>query len=73
MDLPSVCRLGKGLSGFVYETAWKGNKRAKKYFPLGSVKHKIFEREACALLDLDHPNVVKCFGYTIGRSYCLLL
>jgi serine/threonine protein kinase len=72
-DLPSVRRLGKGLSGFIYETTWGGNKYARKDFPLGSVKHVIFEKEVFALLDLDHPNIVKCFDYTVGRSTCSLL
>ena len=72
-DLPSVRRLGKGLSGFVYETLCNGYKYARKDFPLGSVKHVIFEKEVSTLLDLDHPNIVTCFGYAVGRSSCSLV
>ncbi|KAG0607449.1 hypothetical protein M758_8G029500 [Ceratodon purpureus] len=72
-DLPSVRRLGKGFSGFIYETRWNGNKCARKDFPLGSGKHVIFEKEISVLLDLDHPNIVKCINYFIGRSSCSLL
>ena len=73
-DLPILRRLGKGLSGFLYETASRnGIRHARKDFPLGSKKHAIFVREASALPDLEHPNIVKCFGHTVGRSSCSLL
>lgn len=72
-DLPSVRRLGKGLSGFFYETTWGGNKFVRKDFPLGSVKHEVFKEEAIALLDLEHPNIVKCPHYVLGKSSCSLL
>ena len=73
-DLPSIRWLGKGLSGYVYETTWLGNRYTRKDFPLGSVKRNyVFENEAKSLVDLDHPNIVKYFGYTVGKSSCSLL
>lgn len=74
-DLPSLRLLGKGLSGFLYETTWKGNQYTRKDFPLGSVEHKIsvFQKEAQSLFSLDHPNIVRCFGFTVGKSSCSLL
>ena len=73
-ELPSIRCLGKGLSGIIYETTWLGNRYARKDFPLGSVKHNdVFEKEAKSLLELDHPNIVKCYGYTTGMSSCSLL
>ncbi|KAG0600810.1 hypothetical protein M758_11G061900 [Ceratodon purpureus] len=73
-QLPSICSLGKGLSGFVYETEWEGNKYARKDFPLGSQQgNHDFENEAKSLFNLDHPNIVRCFGYTIGDSSCSLV
>ena len=74
-DLPSLRLLGKGLSGFLYETTWRGNRYARKDFPLGSTKRKtsVFEREAQSLFRLHHPNIVKCLGYTVGKSSCALL
>jgi serine/threonine protein kinase len=74
-DLPVLRRIGRGLSGFVYETTWSGNRYTRKDFPLGSVKHKTyaFEKEVKPLFSLDHPNIVKCIGYTVGRSCCSLL
>ena len=73
-DLPNVRPLGKGLSGIIYETTWSGKRYARKDFPLGSMKHNlVFEKEAKSLFNLDHPNIVKCFGYTIGKSSCSLL
>jgi serine/threonine protein kinase len=72
-DLLSVRRLGKGLSGFLYEATWEEKKHAKKVFPLGSAKRAIFEKEVCALPRLEHPNISNCFGYTVGKSSCSLL
>ena len=73
-QLPSICFLGKGLSGFVYETKWKGDKYARKDFPLGSERSNfVFQNEARSLLDLDHRNIVRCFGYTVGDSSCSLV
>ncbi|KAG0626209.1 hypothetical protein M758_2G111100 [Ceratodon purpureus] len=73
-DLPSLRRLGRGLSGFVYETIWEGKKYARKDFPLGSDKDKlVFRNEAKFLFYLDHSNIVKCYGYTVGKSSCSLL
>ncbi|KAG0600804.1 hypothetical protein M758_11G061700 [Ceratodon purpureus] len=73
-ELPSICSLGKGLSGFIYETKWKGTKYARKDFPLGSEEcNSVFEDEIKSLFALDDPNIVKCFGYTVGDSSCSLL
>lgn len=73
-DLPRIRCLGKGLSGIIYETTWLGNRYTRKDFPLGSMRHNfIFEKEAKSLFDLHHPNIVQCFGYTIGKSSCSLL
>ncbi|KAG0584390.1 hypothetical protein KC19_3G207200 [Ceratodon purpureus] len=73
-ELPSKRSLGRGLSGVTYETEWLGNKYARKDFPLGSMKHNhVFEKEVKSLFDLDHPNLVKCVGYTIGKSSCSLV
>lgn len=72
-DMPVLRRLGRGLSGFIYETTWSGNRYTRKDFPLGSVGNYAFEKEAKPLFDLDHPNIVKCFGYSVGKSCCSLL
>ncbi|KAG0556571.1 hypothetical protein KC19_11G063600 [Ceratodon purpureus] len=73
-ELPSICSLGKGLSGFIYETKWKGTKYARKDFPLGSEEcNSVFKDEVKSLFALDDPNIVKCFGYTVGDSSCSLL
>lgn len=51
-----------------------GNRYTRKDFPLGSAKlNGVFEGETKSLLDLDHPNIVKCCGYTTGKSSCSLL
>jgi len=73
-QLPSVRSLGKGLSGFIYETTWLGNRYARKDFPLGPVKRcYVFEKEVKPLFDLHHPNIVKCIGFTVEKSSCSLV
>ncbi|KAG0623484.1 hypothetical protein M758_3G178100 [Ceratodon purpureus] len=73
-DLPVLRRLGRGSSGFIYETTWSGNRYIRKDFPLGLVEHKCaFEKGVQPLFNLNHPNLVKCFGYAVGKGFCSLV
>ena len=65
-------RLGKGASGFIYETTWLGEKFTRKFF-LGT-NNPGFEAEASALVDLRHLNIVHTFCWAKDRrSYSLVL
>ena len=65
-------RLGKGASGFIYETTWLGEKFTRKFF-LGT-NNPGFEDEAAALVGLRHLNIVHTFCWAKDRrSYSLVL
>ena len=65
-------RLGKGASGFIYETTWLGETFTRKFF-LGT-NNPGFETEASALVDLRHLNIVHTFCWAKDkRSYSLVL
>ena len=64
--------LGKGASGFVYETTWLGERFARKFFP--GTNNPAFEEEASALVDLRHLNIVHTFCWSKDRrSYSLVI
>ena len=64
--------LGKGTSGFVYETMWLGERFARKFFP--GTNNPAFEKEAPALVDLRHLNIVHTFCWSKDRrSYSLVI
>ena len=64
--------LGKGASGFVYETTWLGERFARKFFP--GTNNPAFEKEASALVDLRHLNIVHTFCWSKDRrSYSLVI
>ena len=64
--------LGKGTSGFVYETMWLGERFARKFFP--GTSNLAFEKEAPALVDLRHLNIVHTFCWSKDRrSYSLVI
>ena len=70
-DLKSLTMLGRGLSGIVYETTWKGKRYARKDFV--RVVENIFEEEARVLLGLQDPNIVQTYWWTIDKRSCSLV
>lgn len=63
-------KIGEGGMGEVYRARYVGNNRrvAVKLLPLNAAENKTllarFEREMDVLKQLDHPNIVRCFGGT---------
>lgn len=70
-DLKSGRLIGKGPSSIVYETTFEGQRYARKDFL--RVPSDIFEKEAAALVDLDHPNVLRTYCWTVDEGSCSLL
>ena len=65
-----IDKIGEGGMGEVYRARYVGNNRrvAVKLLPLNAAENKTliarFEREMEVLKQLDHPNIVRCFGGT---------
>lgn len=70
-DLKSLTMLGRGLSGIVYETTWKGKRYARKDFI--RVDDNVFGEEARVLLGLHHPNIVQTYWWTVDKRSCSLV
>lgn len=70
-DLQSVRFIGQGVSGYIYKTKWLGKTYARKDFP--DAEENIFQAEVDALRGLTHPNLVECFGMSLGCSCCSLV
>jgi sterile alpha motif and leucine zipper-containing kinase AZK len=74
-DLKSGRFLGQGCSGIFYEVTWSGLQSvkllARKDIP--GVSSQVFACEAARLVELDHPNIVKNFCWTVDKRSCTLV
>ncbi|KAG0598648.1 hypothetical protein M758_12G090800 [Ceratodon purpureus] len=74
-DLKPKRFLGQGCSGIFYEVTWSGLQSmdllVRKDIP--GVSGHVFEHEAARLVELEHPNIVKNYCWTVDKRSCTLV